>query len=133
MFSRQRNKKRNRPYAVKKTGFKDENIDRQIMAIHNAIAQKLLKHPDLVDGVKLRLESQRDEGKIGYGQFITWYSVLELFDKPQTFIEAMIEDSQKMRRLRRKTPFVGILTEEERQQALNANATGYIDSIDVIL
>ena len=133
MFNRQRNKKRNRPYAVKKTGFKDENIDRQIIAIHNAIAQKLLKQPELVDGVKQRLEMQRDEGKIGYGQFITWYSILELFNKPETFVEAMVEDTAKMRRMRRKTPFVGILNESERQEALDTNATGYINSIEVLL
>ena len=133
MFNRRQSKKRNRPYAVKKTGFKDENIDRQIMAIHKKIAHKLLEQPELIEQVKQRLEQQRDDDKIGYGQFITWYSILELANQPDAFIAAMVEDTSKMRRLRRKTPFVGILTEEERQQALSTDATGYIDSIEVLL
>ena len=30
--------KRDRPYRVKKTGMQDENIDRQILVLHQAIA-----------------------------------------------------------------------------------------------
>lgn len=129
----ERNRKKKRSYSVKKNGIKDENIDRQIIAIHQAIAHKLLKNPELAEQVKERLETQRDDGKIGYSQFINWYSILELIDQQAVFIEAMIEDTPKMRRLRRKTPFVGILTEEERQAALNQNALGVIDSITVLL
>ena len=133
MFNKSRNKRKNRPYSIKKTGIKDENIDRQIMAIFQAIAEKLLADKALVEQIKQRLEHQREEGTIGYGQFINWYSILELIDQPDVFIQAMIEDTPKMRRLRRKTPFIGVLTEEERQAAINKNALGMIDSIAVLL
>jgi len=133
MFSRNQNKRKNRPYAIKKTGIKDENIDRQIIAIHKAIAEKLLTNNKLVKQVTLKLTHQREQGTLGYGQFINWISILELIDQPIEFIEAMTEDTPKMRRLRRKTPFVGILTEKERQNAINQNAFGFTDSIEVLL
>ncbi|NVK24606.1 MAG: hypothetical protein HWE10_06740 [Gammaproteobacteria bacterium] len=127
-----RQQKRKRTYAVKKTGIKDENIDRQIIVIHRAIAEKLIAHPILVDQVKSRLEEKRDNGSMGYGHYITWQSILELRENATTFIEAMTEDSQKMRRMRRSTPFTGILTEEERVNALKQDAFASVDSIDVL-
>lgn len=137
MYHRQRGsqhrQQKNRRYSIKKTSIKDENIDRQIIAIHQAIAEKLLADVALVEQIKNRLEAQREQGKIGYGQFINWYSILELIDQPSVFTKAMIEDTPKMRRLRRNTPFVGILTEAEREEAINRNALGFIDSIAVIL
>lgn len=132
-YNRSRNKRRNKPYAIKKTGIKDENIDRQIIAIHRAIAEKLLAHLELAEQVKTRLEKQRDEKKIRYSHFINWYSILELIDQPEVFMNAMTEDTPQMRRLRRKTPFVGILNEEERQRAINHNALGTIDSVEVLI
>lgn len=132
MYSQNRNRRRNKPYAIKKTGIKDENIDRQIIAIHRAIAEKLLADLSLIEIIKSRLEQQRQQNKIGYGHFIHWYSILELSDQADVFINAMTEDSQQMRRLRRKTPFVGILTEQERQAAISKDAAGVIGSIDVL-
>ena len=132
MFNRTRPNRRNKPYSIKKAGIKDENIDRQIIAIHRAIAVKLLANPDLVEQIKNRLEQQRDDKKIGYGQFINWYSTLELIDQPEVFINAMTEDSPQMRRLRRKTPFVGILNEQERQAAINQDAAGTAGSVGVL-
>lgn len=132
MFDRRRNKKR-KNYSVKKRGMKDENIDRQITVIHRAIAEKLIANPELVEQVRDKLVSRREQGKLSYGQFITCFSMLELIDKPEEFIQHMTEDSLQMRKLRRKTPFVGILTEEERQQALENNAVGFVDSISVLL
>lgn len=54
--------KQHRPYRVKKTGIKDENIDRQILVLHQAIAAKLLTEPDLLEQVKAKLEERRDNG-----------------------------------------------------------------------
>ncbi|WP_286232678.1 hypothetical protein [Thalassotalea sediminis] len=130
MYNKQQ--KRRKPYSIKKTGIKDEYIDRQITAIHKVIADKLLANLSLAEQVKSRLETQRNEGKISYGHFINWYSILELIDQPSVFIQAMTEDTPKMRKLRRRTPFVGILNEEERQTAINRDAIGEINSIDIL-
>ncbi|QBF83555.1 hypothetical protein EXU30_13275 [Shewanella maritima] len=131
MYNRQKSSRRNRPYSIKKTSIKDENIDRQIIVIHRAIAHKLLKQPELAEQVKARLEAQREEGKLGYSHYITWVSALELIDQSEVFINALTEDSPKMRKLRRRTPFTGILTEAERVAALEQDAIGVIATQDL--
>ncbi|WP_371185241.1 hypothetical protein [Thalassotalea maritima] len=70
-----------------------------------------------------------ETGKIRYGAYITWLSILELKDDRKLFLQEISADTEKMRRYRRKTPFVGILTEAERQQALYKDAIGDIDDI----
>lgn len=131
-----RQPKRNRAYQVKKTGIKDENIDRQIRVIHHAIALKLLKDNkatgELIAKVKAQLELRRDEGRMGYGEYITWTSALIIIDDEQAFVDAICDDSSRMRKLRRKTPFVGILTETERQQALDADSLGTLSDLSTL-
>ncbi len=132
MFKRQQKKKRS--YRVSRTGIKDENIDRQITAIHKAIALKLLARFEQGDStyiamVEKTLEARRDEGRMGYGEFLTWSSLLEIIEQRDNFLEGMLEDSLRMRKFRRRTPFVGILEEHERQAALEADALGTLDDI----
>lgn len=121
--------KRNRPYRVKKTGVKDENIDRQILVLHQAIATKLLTEPALLDKVRAKLEERRDNGQLGYGAYLHWVSVLELYSQPELFCQGITEDSPYLRKLRRRTPFVGILTEQERQHALQQDAMGALSQV----
>ncbi len=121
--------KRNRPYRVKKTGVKDENIDRQILVLHQAIAAKLLTEPALLDKVRAKLEERRDNGQLGYGAYLHWVSVLELYSQPELFCQGITEDSPYLRKLRRRTPFVGILTEQERQHALQQDAMGALSQV----
>ena len=120
---------RNRPYRVKKTGIKDENIDRQILVLHQAIATKLLVEPELLEQVKAKLDERRDNGQLGYGAYLHWLSVLELYQQPEQFRQGITEDSPYLRKLRRRTPFVGILTEQERQQALQHDAIGNLQQV----
>ncbi len=121
--------KKVRPYRVKKTGIQDENIDRQILVLHQAIAAKLLAEPALLEQVKTKLEERRDKGQLGYGAYLHWLSVLELYQQPEQFYQGITEDSPYVRKLRRRTPFVGILTEQERQQALLQHAIGKLDEV----
>jgi hypothetical protein len=58
-----------------------------------------------------------------------WVSVLELYAEPEQFCAGITEDSPYLRKLRRRTPFVGILTEQERQQALLRDAIAELDEI----
>lgn len=127
----QRSRLRNRAYQIKKNGIKDDYIDKQILAIHYAIVTKMLENPHLVAQVVNTLNERRDTGKIGYGAYITWVSLLELIDEPATFSAGILDYSAKMRRFRRKTPFVNILTEEERVAALNVNSIGEFNSINL--
>lgn len=126
------NKKNRRGYQIKKRGVKDDYIDKQITVIHQAIADKLLREPELIKEVQARLDKKREEGTLGYGAYITWTSILELYDDRSAFLEGMLEQSSQMKRLRRSTPFVGILTEKERRLALEADAISTIDNTDVL-
>lgn len=114
---------------MKKTGIQDENIDRQILVLHQAIAAKLLAEPDLLEQVRAKLEERRDNSQLGYGAYMHWVSVLELYQQPEQFRQGITEDSPYLRKLRRRTPFVGILTEQERQQALLQHAIGELDEV----
>ena len=128
-----RQKRNHRSYQVKKTGVKDENIDRQIRVIHMAIARKLVAdnkaEGKLIIQVLEQLELRREEGRMGYGEYITWVSAMEIIGQPKEFIDAVCEDSARMRKLRRRTPFVGVLTEEERQSALDTDSLGTLDDL----
>lgn len=133
MFKSRQTKKNRRSYQVKKTGIKDENIDRQILVIHMAIANKLVAdhkaQGQLVEQVLAQLEQRREQGRMGYGEYLTWLSAMEIIDSSEEFIAAICEDTGRMRKFRRRTPLVGILTEEERQAALEADSLGTLDDL----
>lgn len=124
-----RNNNRN-GYNVRKRGIKDEFIDKQILAIHRAIVFKVLNDPSLITQVEKILEQRRELGKLSYSAYLTWQCILETVDNNKLFAESVLEDSPKMQRLRRRTPFVGILTEEERQKALLDDAAGTVQHLD---
>lgn len=118
-------------YRLRKSGLKEKFIDRQILAIHRAIVEKLIISPHLHQGVFDTIEARKKEGRLGYGAYLTWFCLMEDIDNHDAFRKGVLEDSPRMNKLRRRTPFVGILTEEERQQALDNNACGNT-SIDTI-
>jgi hypothetical protein len=125
--------KSQRPYQVKKSGIKDKNIDRQILVLHKAMLDKLCMQPSLITQVLEILELRRESGRLRHGAYLTWYCALEqLQQDPQLMYRTLLEDSPRMRKLRRNTPLTGILTEYERQQALYKSACGTLD-IDQLL
>ncbi|NMP31345.1 hypothetical protein HII17_07205 [Thalassotalea sp. M1531] len=129
---RSNHRKSNRNYQIKKRGVKDDYIDKQITAIHQAIVEKLIVQPELIVQVQQRLDDKREQGSIGYGAYITWTSILELYDDQEAFRQGILEDTQQMKRLRRTTPFVGVLTEQERKEALESGAIATIKNTDVL-
>ncbi|WP_448212867.1 hypothetical protein [Colwellia sp. MEBiC06753] len=129
---RDQQKKRQRRYQIKKRGIKDEYIDKQIWVIHKAMAEKLLAHPELLPSVKQTIQQRKIAGRLSYSAYITWLSIIEIYDDNTLFINAILEDSPRMKRLRRETPFVGVLTEEERQQALTQDAIDILPNINVL-
>ena len=130
--SQHRSHHKNRSYKISKRSIKDDYIDKQVWVIHAAIVDKLLSNPEMIEQVKETLENRRETGKIGYGEYITWLSIIEVSDQPDLFKRAILENSGKMKRYRRKTPLVNILTEEEREKAITNGALGTIDDISVL-
>ena len=117
------------PFRDARPGVKDENIDRQILAIHCAIGNKMVQHPQLAGQVQEKVQQRYSQGKMRHSAYLTWSSLLEFVHTPDKFLAALLEDSPKMRRLRRQTPFVGILNEKERQDALLKHACGELDQV----
>lgn len=104
----------------RKPSQKQQQIDQQILLLHQAMAEKLLANPHLVEQVLATLNQRYNQGTMRYGAFITWQSLLECIDDRSRFLSAVLDNSPTMQKYRRKTPFVGILTEEERQHVLNS-------------
>lgn len=114
----------NKPYNIRKSGLKEKFIDRQILAIHKAIVEKLIISPELVIKSIERVEHLYQEGRMRHGTYLTWFCLLENIDEHAEFRKGVLEDSPRMNKLRRQTPLVGILTEDERTEALHKFACG---------
>ena len=131
MFSSSVKRKTQRSYSVKKSGLKEKFIDRQIWVLHKAMAEKLLSCPHLRAGVIATIESRYQSGRMRHGAYLTWICLMDNISQADLFLEGVLEDTPKMNKLRRHTPFVGVLTEEERQNALLQAACGET-SIDTL-
>jgi hypothetical protein len=101
-------------------GIQHRLIDRQIWLLHQAMVDKILLQPALLAQVKTTLERRYAEGNIYYGAYLTWHCIVEQISQPELFKQSVLEDSMLMRKYRRVTPFVGILSEEERLTALQS-------------
>jgi hypothetical protein len=111
------NRKRNQQY--EKVPVKDRGIDDQILALHEAIAEKCIADNSLLADVNERIEMRYNAKQMKYGAYLTWLSIIELIDRPEQFKEALLEKSVKMRQLRRATVFTQILSEDERVMIFN--------------
>ena len=107
----------------------DDNIDRQILVLHRAMMAKLALQPALLDGVRETLEQRLASGHPAFVSLRAWSFILEGSRNIQELTEAVLEDSAYKRKLRRHTPFVGLLTEHERQQALDEDAAGHLPGV----
>lgn len=99
---------------------KNDYIDNRILAIHRAIAEKVVSDPNFISQAKDVLETRYEQKLIRYGSYLLWHSLLELKD-PNAFIEQLLSDEPRWRALRRSTIFVGVLSEKEREEALSGD------------
>jgi hypothetical protein len=96
-----------------------DNIDKQILCLHKAMAEKLIANHHYMPQVLQTIETRYECGKMRYGAYLFWSSLMEFIDQPELFIASILEDSPQIIKYRRQTVFVGILTEQERQAALD--------------
>lgn len=109
-----RNRVRDRPKTAQQ-----ENLDKQILCLHKAMAEKLIAHPHYISQVNETIETRYECGKMRHGAYLFWSSLLECIDQPALFMDTLLENSPQISQYRRQTPLVGILTEEERQEVLD--------------
>ena len=95
-------------------------MDKQILALHSAMADKLLAHPVYIDSVRATLERRYQAGQLRHSAYIHWHCVLDCINEPTLFRQALLCDDERMRKLRRRTIMVGILSEQERDALLQS-------------
>jgi hypothetical protein len=106
---------------LNKKRYNRQKVNKRILAIHSAIADKLIRHPDLISKVWHCLEKRTEQNLLRYRDKLVWQDLLPLLDQdPELFKQELLATDEKMETLRRETIFVGILTEEERQSVLDA-------------
>ncbi|MCC2615232.1 hypothetical protein LJ739_03115 [Aestuariibacter halophilus] len=107
-------------------------MDRQIWALHQAIGQKLLRSPELAADVQTKIEQRYAAGQLRHGPYLTWSTLLEHISQAEVFMQGLLDPSPRMRQLRRRTPFTGILTEAERARVLDDLSHGNVDFPDAL-
>jgi hypothetical protein len=113
-YQQPRRRNRDRPRSAQQ-----DSLDKLILCLHKAMANKLMANHDYLPQVMETIETRYECGKMRHGAYLFWSSLLEYIDQPALFMDTLMEDSPQLRKYRRQTPFVGILTEQERQAALD--------------
>ncbi len=88
--------------------------DKQILLLHQAMVDKLLADPQQVANIYQRLEQRYQAGQLRHSAYIHWHSILDCIDQPEVFRRELLDEGERMGKLRRRTILTGILTEQER-------------------
>lgn len=97
-------------------------IDQQILRLHTAMAEKVLASPQLFEKLQSTLEERYRSGLMRYGAYLQWHGILAARNDPNVFKSLLLADDGRTASLRRQTIFIGVLTEEERQEVLTTGA-----------
>ncbi|MFT2092952.1 hypothetical protein [Paraglaciecola sp. 2405UD69-4] len=95
-----------------------KNIDKQILCLHKAMAEKIMANHDFIPKIQQTIEARYESGKMRHGAYLFWSTLLEYVDEPEIFTSQLLDESPQITKYRRQTVFVGVLTEDERQSAL---------------
>jgi hypothetical protein len=90
-------------------------VDINLLAIHQRIGEKLLQQPAMIELAHAKLEARFKAGMMYRSIYLDWWAVIEMKEDMPALVEQLCEDSEQMNRLRRHSPFTGILTEQERE------------------
>jgi hypothetical protein len=83
------------------------------------MAEKLIANHHYVPQIVATIAARYESGHMRHGAYLFWSSLLEYIDQPVLFMQTLLEDSPQLRKYRRQTPLVGVLTEQERQIILD--------------
>ncbi len=104
---------------------RDADIDNRILQIHRAIADKVISNPVLIAQAEVTLEARYQQKLLRYGSYLLWHSMLELKHDAEAFKAQLLSDEPRWNALRRNTIFTGVLTEQEREEALATFAASW--------
>lgn len=123
--SGQKSRRNQAASAQSNRGQQERQVDLQIWLLHQAMVNKLLAEPARLPALVAKLEQQLAAGQIRHGAYLFWSSAFALLAQPELaqpelFRAAILSTEPSANKYRRRTFMVGLLTEEERQQALLA-------------
>ncbi len=101
-------------------GQQERQVDLQIWLLHQAMVNKLLAEPELMPALVSKLEEQLASGQIRHGAYLFWSSAFADLPSPALFRAAILSTEPSANKYRRRTLMTGLLSEDERQQALQA-------------
>lgn len=105
------------------TAGSQQQIDQQIWLLHQAMATKLLQQAELAAEIRLRLDNWQQQGQIRHGAYLFWNCLLDLLPEPERFCAELLSWEVQICKYRRRTPLLGLLTETERQAALQQSSS----------
>ncbi len=97
-----------------------DRIEARSLAMHRAIAGKLRKNPRLLDAARENIRRWRRRG-VDVTAFAEWEAILER-GVAET-VRVLTDSSENSARLRKSTPFTGVLTPEERRRFFEARGS----------
>lgn len=103
---------------LKAKGQSQQVQDLQIWRLHQKIVEKIAQDPALCLQVQQRLELRLEAGQVRHGEYLYWSCLLLEIDDFNQFRDGVLSMEPRICKYRRRTPFVGILTEQERQEVL---------------
>jgi len=103
---------------AKTRGQSQQVQDLQIWRLHQKIVEKIALDPSICQQVQQRLELRLEAGQIRHAEYLYWSCLLLEVHQHQQFHDGVLSMEYRICKYRRRTPFVGILTELERQHIL---------------
>ena len=103
---------------LKAKGQSQQVQDLQIWRLHQKIVEKIEHDPSLCLQVQQRLEFRLEAGQVRHGEYLYWSCLLQEVHHFSQFRDGVLSMEPRICKYRRRTPFVGILTEQERQEVL---------------
>jgi len=89
-----------------------QRIDRRSLALHRAIAAKLLANPELLEIARANLDRWSLAGGRSQPYWDAWREILK---RPlPELLQLIVEESERMTAMRQATPFAGVLEPAER-------------------
>ena len=95
-----------------------ELADRRALALHEAVASRLLGNPSLTDKARRVLGQWRETRSVSAPYVEAWSEILSL--PVPAIVDIMLERSERATSLRQVSPFLGILTARERWEVLRS-------------
>lgn len=102
-----------------------QKIDRRSIALHRVVAKKLSENPSLVQDVVKWIDEQLSRGSVHSATTKYWLKCWKELIETRSVEELcalLVSPCEEMTRMRQSTPFVNVLSQEERRRVFRQHA-----------